>query len=61
MVSRCKICGTVTNGVTICNSCGIASEERRFFRMVNREELKSTRRIIDQQEKRPQTNAIADR
>jgi hypothetical protein len=59
MVSRCRICGTITNDVTICNSCNIAKEERRFLRMVNREELKSTRRIMNRRKKDSQTHATA--
>jgi hypothetical protein len=57
MASRCRICGTITNYVTICNSCNIAKEERRFLKLVNREELMSTRRIIDRQKKGSQTHA----
>ena len=61
MASRCRICGTLTSDVTICNSCSIASEERRFLRMVNREELKSTRRIITRRKKSPQANTAANK
>lgn len=60
MKGRCKICGTVTNSVTICNSCGIALEERRFLKMVNREELNSTLRTINRRKKRRLDRGMAD-
>ena len=60
MKGRCKMCGTVTSNVTVCNSCSIASEDRRFLKMVNREELKSTRRILSRLKKSPQTDAVTE-
>lgn len=42
MASRCKICGTPVSYVDVCNHCRNVREERRFLRMVNREELKET-------------------
>lgn len=42
MASRCKICGTPVSHIDICNHCRTVREERRFFKMVNREELKET-------------------
>ena len=47
MVYRCRICGTPVNYVKICNYCSTVKEERRFIKMVNREELKATRAIGD--------------
>ena len=46
MGSRCRICGTPVSHVTICNHCRTVREERRFFKMVNHEELKATQDII---------------
>jgi hypothetical protein len=60
MKGRCRICGTITNNVTICNSCSIALEERRFLKMVNREELNSTLRVINRGKKSSQTSDVAD-
>ncbi|MBT8340341.1 MAG: hypothetical protein HKP58_18700 [Desulfatitalea sp.] len=45
MGSRCKICGTPVSHLDICNHCRTVREERRFFKMVNREELKETQLI----------------
>jgi len=61
MKGRCRICGTVTSGVTICNSCSIAREDRRFLKMVNREELSSTLRILNRRKKNRQTSDVAER
>lgn len=61
MKGRCRICGVVVSDVTICNSCSIALEERRFLKMVNREELSSTIRIIKRRKKNPQKDAVAER
>ena len=46
MADRCKYCGALVNGVTICNFCSISIEERRFQKMVNREELKDAQTIL---------------
>jgi hypothetical protein len=59
MKGRCRICGTVTNGVSVCNSCSIASEERRFLKMVNREELKSTLKVLNRQKKSRRTRTVS--
>ena len=61
MKGRCRICGTVADDVTICNSCNIVLEERRFFKMVNREELASTVRVINRRKKNPRTDAVTKR
>lgn len=63
MKGRCRICGTVTSDVTICNSCSIALEERRFLKMVNREELNSTLKVLNRQKKSRRTRAadVAER
>lgn len=53
MGSRCKICGTPVSHVDICNHCRTVREERRFFKMVNREELKATQDIIAGLDKAP--------
>ena len=45
MGSRCKNCGTPVSHVDVCNHCRNVREERRFFKMVNREELKETQSI----------------
>ncbi len=47
MGNRCLICGTPVNHVKICNYCSTVKEERRFIKMVNREELKASRAIND--------------
>ena len=60
MKGRCRVCGTVVSGVTICNSCGIAREERRFFRMVNREEMNSTLKVLNRRKKSRQTKTVAE-
>jgi hypothetical protein len=60
MKGRCKVCGIVTDSGTTCNSCSIALEERRFFRMVNREELNSTLRTINRRKKSHQSDAITE-
>jgi hypothetical protein len=60
MKGRCRVCGTLVSGVTICNSCGIAREERRFFRMVNREEMNSTLKILNRRKKTRQTKIVAE-
>jgi hypothetical protein len=36
-------------------------EERRFFKMVNREELASTVRVINRRKKNPRTDAVTKR
>lgn len=53
MGSRCKICGTPVSHVSICNHCRNVREERRFFKMVNNEELKATQDIETGQETIP--------
>lgn len=60
MKGRCRVCGTVTNNVTICNSCSIALEDRRFLKMVNREELNSTLRMINRRKKSHRSDAIPE-
>ena len=50
MGSRCKICGTPVSHVDICNHCRNVREERRFFKMVNREELKATQDVASGQD-----------
>lgn len=45
MEGRCRICGTPTRHVKICNYCQTVREERRFMKMVNREELRATRAV----------------
>lgn len=45
MPNRCRICGIPVNYVSICNHCRTVREERRFLKMVAREELRETRRI----------------
>ncbi len=40
MVDRCRICGSHVSNVTICNYCRTAYEEKRFFKMVTKEELR---------------------
>lgn len=47
MSNRCAICGTPVNHVKICNYCSTVKEERRFMKMVNREELKASRDVAD--------------
>lgn len=47
MGNRCKICGTPVNHVKICNFCSTVREERRFIKMVNREELRASRDVGD--------------
>lgn len=42
MESRCRICGTPVNHVKICNHCQTVRKERRFIKMVTREEFKAT-------------------
>ena len=59
MANRCRICGGATNDVTICNFCNTAAEERRFFKMVNREELKADRRVLKGHKKTPRSHAVA--
>ena len=61
MKGRCRICGIVTSDVTVCNSCNIVLEERRFFKMVNREELNSTVRGINRRKNSPRTDAVIKR
>jgi hypothetical protein len=61
MEGRCSVCGAVVNGVTICNSCRIASEERRFLKMVNREELNSTLMILNRRKKSRKADSVAQR
>ena len=60
MKGRCRVCGTVVSGVTICNSCSLAYADRRFVKMVNREELESTLRILNRRKKSRQTSDVAD-
>ena len=45
MANRCRICGAPVSHVTICNHCRTVREERRFFNMVTREELKEARAV----------------
>jgi hypothetical protein len=45
MEGRCRICGTPVYHVKICNHCQTVREERRFMKMVTREELKETRAL----------------
>lgn len=47
MANRCRICGTPVSHVKICNHCSTVKEERRFLKMVNREELRASRAIGD--------------
>lgn len=58
MGSRCKICGTSVSHVDICNYCRTVREERRFFRMVNHEELKATQEIASGQDSAPPPKEI---
>jgi hypothetical protein len=60
MKGRCRICGIVASDVTICNSCVIALEERRFLNMVNREELDSTVRVINRPKNSPRTDTVTE-
>lgn len=60
MKGRCRVCGTVVSGVTICNSCSLAHADRRFVKMVNREELNSTIRILNRREKSRKTSDVGD-
>ena len=60
MKGRCRICGTITSNVTVCNSCSIAREDRRFLKMVNREELNSTLRMINRRKKSHRSDAISE-
>lgn len=60
MKGRCRVCGTVVSGVTICNSCSLAYADRRFVKMVNREELDSTLQILNRRKKSRQTSDVAD-
>jgi hypothetical protein len=60
MKGRCRVCGTVVSGVSICNSCSLAYADRRFVKMVNREELASTLRVLNRHEKSRQTSDVAD-
>jgi len=41
MEGRCRVCGTPVHHVKICNHCRTVREERRFIKMVAREELKA--------------------
>ena len=59
MGSRCKICGTPVSHVTICNHCRNVREERRFFKMVNHEELKATQDIETGQDTIPPSKDFA--
>ncbi len=59
MKGRCRVCGTVVSGVTTCNSCSLAYADRRFVKMVNREELDSTLRILNRRKKSRQTSGVA--
>jgi hypothetical protein len=61
MKGRCRICGIAASDVTICNSCNIALQERRFLNMVNREELDSTVRVIKRPKKSPRADAVTKR
>lgn len=45
MVNRCRICGAPVSHVTVCNHCRTVREERRFLKMVSREELREARTI----------------
>jgi hypothetical protein len=47
MANRCRICGAPVTHVKICNHCSTVKEERRFIKMVNREELRASRAISD--------------
>jgi recombinational DNA repair protein RecR len=47
MIKRCRICGTPVSEVSICNYCRTEREERNFFKMVTREELREAR-IVNQ-------------
>ena len=47
MIKRCRICGTPVSHVSICNYCRTEHEERNFFKMVSREELREAR-IVNQ-------------
>ena len=60
MKGRCRVCGTVVSGVSICNSCSLAYADRRFVKMVNREELASTLRVLNRHEKIRKTSDVAD-
>ncbi len=51
MGNRCKICGVPVSHVDICNHCRNVRKERRFFKMVNREELKAAQDITSGQDK----------
>ena len=48
MINRCRICGAPVSHVNICNHCRTVREERRFIKMVTREELKEARTIGQQ-------------
>ncbi len=61
MGSRCKICGTPVSHVDVCNHCRNVSKDRRFFKMVNREEFKATQDISSGQEKIPPLKEITSR
>jgi len=61
MGSRCKICGTPVSHVSICNHCRNVREERRFFKMVNREEFKATQEIAGGQDSAPPSKEITYR
>jgi|GEM_PF-3421448 len=61
MGSRCRICGTPVSHVTICNHCRNVREERRFFKMVNHEELKATQEIAGGRDVVPPTREITSR
>jgi hypothetical protein len=50
MVKRCLICGTPVSNVSICNYCRTEREERDFFKMVTREEIREAR-IVNQMKK----------
>ena len=58
MGSRCRICGIPVSHVTVCNYCRTVREERRFFKMVNREELKATQETASGQESAPPSKDI---
>ena len=45
MMDRCRVCGSPTNDVNICNFCRTAREEQRFLKMVTREEIREARLI----------------
>jgi hypothetical protein len=60
MKGRCGVCGTVVSGVSICNSCSLAHADRRFVKMVHREELASTLKVLNRHGKNRQTSDVAD-